>query len=254
MTGQAEDQTLSASELTRMRTAARRGQVDQVSRWAQETYRRLGDSITGAAVAPRAVFDEIDELGETARAVDLARRGDEQGLVDWMQAIWLDDRNSQAERRQAILDRLDRIWDAASVAADGRLRRPPLEPDWARDGSDAAIQRLEITYRVRALLHQPRSHFVFEATPAMLTQIGDVTRIRIPRAPVASIRWLVGDILVNRITFLDAAGGLVGYWDVESYPSKRIYKWLCDLGFRAEKVSGREAESDPLAELPDQHV
>lgn len=88
----------------------------------------------------------------------------------------------------------------------------------------------------------------------MLTQAGDVAVVRILRRRVASIRWLIGGEVTNRIVFLDAAGGPVGYWDIESYPSKRIYKWLCDLGIPAEKVSGRKAAQDPLAQLWPQRV
>lgn len=258
MTGPAPDPTLSHSELSRMRTAARRGHVDEVARWTRETYWRLGDTPTGAAVAPRDVLDQIDEIGETARAVDISLHGTDQELADWLQAIWLDSRDAPPERRRAISDRIDRIWDAVSAAAATGRQRPPLEPDWARDGSTDAIDRLEITYRVRAMLHQPRSHFVFEATPAVLTQIGDVATVRILRSRVASIRWLLGENPgkweVNRIAFLDAEGALVGYWDVESYPSKQVYKWLCDKGIPAEKVTGRETARDPIVEQWPQRV
>jgi hypothetical protein len=228
-------------ELDRVRRAAANGETQVVNDWADK---QVG-SFFGLPRGTKGVVEANEVVGEvldTAEAVNLARHHRHRELAELLQSRYMESDGVSPARAQARRAKVDRIWAAVDAAMGGNLTRPPNEPDWARPDQPVEA-RMEIFFRGRWLLRMAGGHYVCEATPDMLVMRGRAGQVRVPRSRIASVVWLLnGSHGICRFVFKDAKGKPLGCWDVwGGTQSRKVRRWLKDLGWDPPKITGREA-------------
>lgn len=248
---------LSRSDRSHLARVAAKGDTAEVATMVESAYLGLIKH-PGGEDERREILEALDEARDTAHPVALALQGRVDEMAAWLQSVWMDGWQQPPDRQQAVQAKLDRIWKAITKAVAEPLPRPPLEPDWVRAGGPDPTVRLELAYKLRVLFHRFDSHRTLELGPSVMVMVGTGSRVRVPRARVASVRWLLGQtdigLPINRFAFLDHAGELVGYWDIDGGQSKQAYSWFGEQEFPTEKLTGSKADRDPYVQLPLQPI
>ena len=254
---------LDRDEVARMEKAAAEGRLEKVDTWAAGVFDDLQKRYPDHQPWPDSVVSTLCDLHEVATVVDMARRGQEQELRDYMALMVLDLDGASPEQRQVLHARMDKMVSTLreqGVAPAGDLT---AEPAWARDEPDASSpehDRLVIRMHVRSLLHRRPAVYTFDATPRMFVMRGELGRVRVPRQGVIKLRWLAwapggGVTPLNRVLFVGHEDRIEGYFDLMVYVhSKKVVKWLAGHGYPVEKIAGGKALDDLGAVLRRQHV
>lgn len=237
-------------ELEPIRDAARRGQRSTVSKLCRAIEKR-GEAAGRHFDLHGPDWALLDECYDMAYCVDIALKGDRAKLEDRWLSVSMSRDGSPPEERQWLTDRLDHIWDAVQKACGREMPRPPEEPEWAREGGPVEAE-LVVRHPLRSRLHDPRASYTFQLLPAMLVMRGELGRVRVPRAPIAEVRWLVHQTrhsYRDRFVFYDAKGHPVGHWNLPDQGSIRkqpeVADWLRNLGWPFQVVDLTIDYTDP---------